>query len=581
MALNQKVILYFRKTFAELIKSLFRILCRGKNGLIFCQHLLHEAGYQGQIGMRPYFFRTIEELQSGFHLKNVFPSKSAKISLVMQDLKELVYILNQYQMKPMHTNGQRLEPDSRLGKFYEGLEKDRFETDEEAEALLFPDGHGASNYRKLKSELRDKLIYTVALFNAKGTDFTDYQKAYYDCHKLWLVVKILTGQNANTAAMNLATRLVKQTERFEFTLLTMDIAAYLRFQYGLREGNDKKYHDSHNLFEVSKAVYEAESKAEEYYTRLMARTIGNRGVNTELVGLASNFYDEIAPLLEHHTSFRLHLYGNLIGLMQYTLVNDYASALPYCDEVISFFQKKPYEARVPLQIFYYQKLICHIQLRQFGEGAGVAQYCLGIMYEGTFNWFKYLELYLQLSFHTEQFDKGAEILCKAIDHPRFRFLPEHAKETWRIYEAYTHYLVSAGKISGMEKRRFKLAKFVNETPIFSKDKGGMNIAILTIRFMHLLLEKKLAKLLDETEAIKQYCYRHLNNKNTVRSYHFFRMLMQIPLGRFDAEKVSERVKPSLLVLTETPLQVANQIHEIELIPYEILWEIAMEKLRNQ
>ncbi|MFN9951541.1 MAG: hypothetical protein ACK55I_00440, partial [bacterium] len=65
--------------------------------------------------------------------------------------------------------------------------------------------------------------------------------------------------------------------------------------------------------------------------------------------------------------------------------------------------------------------------------------------------------------------------------------------------------------------------------------------------MHLLLEKKLAKLLDETEAIKQYCYRHLNNKNTVRSYHFFRMLMQIPLGRFDAEKVSERVKPSLLV----------------------------------
>jgi hypothetical protein len=59
------------------------------------------------------------------------------------------------------------------------------------------------------------------------------------------------------------------------------------------------------------------------------------------------------------------------------------------------------------------------------------------------------------------------------------------------------------------------------------------------------------------------------------------MLMQIPLGRFDAEKVSERVKPSLLVLTETPLQVANQIHEIELIPYEILWEIAMEKLRNQ
>jgi hypothetical protein len=108
----------------------------------------------------------------------------------------------------------------------------------------------------------------------------------------------------------------------------------------------------------------------------------------------------------------------------------------------------------------------------------------------------------------------------------------------------------------------------------------MNIAILTIRFMHLLQEKKLTKLLDETEAIKQYCYRHLGGKNTIRSNHFFRMLMQIPLGRFDVEKVEARVKSHLLVLDENPLQVANQTHEIELIPYEILWKIAMEQLRD-
>lgn len=394
-----------------------------------------------------------------------------------------------------------------------------------------------------------------------------------------LVVKILTGQNANTAAMNLASKLIKQTERFEFTLLTMDIAAYLRFQYGLREGNDKKYQESHSLFIFSKTVYEAESKAEEYYTRLMVRTISSRSANEDLVRMADELYGEIAPLLEHYTSFRLHMYGHLIGLMRYTTVNDYAAALPYCGDVIRFFREKPYEARVPLQIFNYQKLICHIQLRQFEEGDEVARYCLGIMYEGTFNWFKYLELYLQLSFHTEQFEKGAEILYLALDHPRFEFLPEHAKETWRIYEAFAHFLASAGKITCMGKRRFRLTKFVNETPIFSKDKSGMNIAILAIRFLHLLLEKKLTKLLDESEAVKQYCYRHLGGPNTVRSNQFFRMLMQIPLGRFDAEKISVKVQPYLKKLDENPLQVANQTHEIELIPYEILWKIAMEQLR--
>ncbi|MFM8488117.1 MAG: hypothetical protein ACKOCH_17435, partial [Bacteroidota bacterium] len=260
--------------------------------------------------------------------------------------------------------------------------------------------------------------------------------------------------------------------------------------------------------EESRRIYDAECLAEEYYTRLMVRTVNNRSTKADQASLAVEYFNEMKPYLEKYTSFRLQMYGHLTGLMRYTSVNDYVSVLPYCDEVIRFFRSKPYEARVPLQIFNYQKLICHIQLRQFDEGAEVAEYCLGIMYEGTFNWFKYMELYLQLSFHTGQYDKGARLLLKAIEHPRFEFLPEHAKETWRIYEAYTHYLARVGKLAGLEKRAFKLARFINETPIFSKDKGGMNIAILIIRFVHLLLEKKLSQLLDEVEAVKQYSYRY-------------------------------------------------------------------------
>jgi len=496
----------------------------------------------------------------------------------MQELKELVYILNQLQIRPVLMGNQRGDSSSKLVKFYEGIEKNRFDSDEKAEAYLYPEGQGTVNYRKLKSDLKDKLIASVASFNAKNADLTDYQKAYYECHRLWLVVKILTGQNANKAAMGLAVKLLKQTERFEFTLLTMDIASYLRFQYGLREGNDKKYQESHQLFEESRRIYDAECLAEEYYTRLMVRTVNNRSTKADQASLAVEYFNEMKPYLEKYTSFRLQMYGHLTGLMRYTSVNDYVSVLPYCDEVIRFFRSKPYEARVPLQIFNYQKLICHIQLRQFDEGAEVAEYCLGIMYEGTFNWFKYMELYLQLSFHTGQYDKGARLLLKAIEHPRFEFLPEHAKETWRIYEAYTHYLARVGKLAGLEKRAFKLARFINETPIFSKDKGGMNIAILIIRFVHLLLEKKLSQLLDEVESVKQYSYRYLNHPDTIRSFNFFKMLMQIPIGRFEYDRIISRAAPYLKVLEENPLQVANQIHEIELIPYDTLWRIALDQL---
>ena len=37
----------------------------------------------------------------------------------------------------------------------------------------------------------------------------------------------------------------------------------------------------------------------------------------------------------------------------------------------------------------------------------------------------------------------------------------------------------------------------------------------------------------------------------------------------------------LTQLKKTPLEVANQPHEVEIIPYEILWEMALNSLENK
>jgi hypothetical protein len=238
-----------------------------------------------------------------------------------------------------------------------------------------------------------------------------------------------------------------------------------------------------------------------------------------------------------------------------------------------------YEPRVPLQIFYYQRLICNIQLRQFEEGQESADYCLKVMQEGTFNWFKYRELYLQLSLHTGEFAQAAKILDETLAHNRFEFLPENVKEIWRIYEAFVHYLILTGKAPARPNSgKFKLAKFINDTPIFSTDKSGINIAIIVVKLLLLLQERRYSQLLDEVEAVEQYCYRHLRGDNAQRSYYFLKMLLHVPTSGFDPAQSVHRAEKFLQKLRETPLQVANQTHEIEVIPYEMLWEIMMESL---
>lgn len=496
----------------------------------------------------------------------------------MQALKELIYILKQNSLHPLNGLGQPIEGKSKMGTLYQGIDKGRFQSDEEAARAIYPEERDSTRYRKLKSDLREKLLNAILQFTGQQSDYSDYQRAYYECHREWLMVKILTGQNANTAALYLANRLLKHAEKFEFTMLCMDILSYLRIQYGLRESNDKKFKEADRLFTYYRKVYDAECQAEQLYTALIVSFVNSRSAKDEVHQGAVSAYSEIKDALAQYPTYRLHLYGHMIGLLCYTSINDYTSALEYCEQVITFFDRKGYEARVPLQIFYYQELICNIQLRQFEKGQQSAHRCFELMQDGTFNWFKYQELYFMLSLHTEQYEQGTNVLLRSLNHPRFQFLPDNVKELWRIYESYVYYLSALGKMNLPQGYKFKLAKFINETPIFSKDKSGMNIAILAIRLLFLILEKKYGQLLDEVEAVEQYCYRYLNGKNTQRSYCFIKLLLQIPLGHFDVKVIQKKAERYLDKLSKIPIQVANQTHEIEIIPYENLWALALQSV---
>lgn len=495
----------------------------------------------------------------------------------MQALKELALLLQQHNLHPF---GNAQESNSKLRVLFEGIAKGKFKSDAEACLALYKEGPKSPKFRKLKSDLRVKLQESVLQMTPSDSHSSDYQRAYHECHKEWLIVRILTGHNANTAAIMLATKLLRQAEKYEFTLLCMDVASYLRIQYGLRESNDRKFREANQLFSRFKAIYEAESLAEELYTDLIVSYVNNRSGQAAINHKAQEYYDCVKEPLEKFATYRLHLYGNLISLIRFTSINDYPKTLENCEKAIAFFQSKPYEARVPLQIFYYQRLICNIQLRQFEAGQESADYCMSLMNEGTFNWFKYRELYLQLSMHTSQYEEAIKILFNTLKNPRFEFLPDNAKELWRIYESYVYYLGVAGKVRLPAGHVFKLGKFINETPIFSKDKSGLNISIIIIRLLLLLQERKYDKLLDEVEAIDQYTYRHLRGKNTQRSYFFIRLLLQIPMGAFDPQMIHNKAKHYIARLNSIPLQVANQTHEIEILPYEDLWRFALKSLEQ-
>jgi tetratricopeptide (TPR) repeat protein len=502
----------------------------------------------------------------------------------MQALRELAYIVARNKLRSIGHIDDDATAGSKTRLFYEKIIQNELDSDEDAAVFFYGKKakKTASAYQKLKGELTGRLINTLFFIDSNQPSFTDRQRAYYECYRQWAAAKILLGKNARQAGIALCRRILKQAKRFEFTELVLDIARMLRLHYGTQEGDLKKFDHFNRLFREYEEIWLFENRAEELYSELIIRYVNNKATHTAVHKQAEAVFRQLQGALEKHKTYVLQLCGFLIKATIYSSLNDYKQTLLVCDEAVRLFEAKQYQANIPLQIFLYQKMVCHTQLKQYAEAEAVVLKALSFFEEGTFNWFKFQELYFLLSMHTGEYQRAYRVYARSTGHRRFRFLPENVRELWRIHGAYVHYLAEAGCVRPDEDdsrfSKFRLGRFLNNTPIFSRDKRGMNIPILIIQILFLIQKKRYDEAIDRIEAIEKYCSRYLKKGDTYRSNNFIKLLLQIPLAGFHRAAVERRAEKFLENLREVPLDMAGQSHDIEIIPYESLWEMALNSL---
>lgn len=472
-----------------------------------------------------------------------------------------------------------------LQSLYDGIVRGDFQDDRTAsEKLHLGDSNGAA-YQSLRRTLRDHLINSVFFFDMRRSEYNDRQKAYFKAYKDWAAAKILLGKNAYAIGIDLCKKVLNTALKFEFIDLAVDVLRILRLHYGTREGSHKKFEEYNKLFLKYDATLHEENKAEGYYIELVLHYVKSRALASDTAEKARQMLEELEPLLSEHPTYRLQLCVMLIKLEMYSSLNDLQKTIDVCEEYLHLFFAKPYDANVPIQICYYQELICYTQLRNYAQGKVAAEQCLAYLDEGSFNWFKYQELYFVLSMHTHNYQDAYRVFLQTVEHKRFKFLPPSLLEIWKIYEAYLYYLVSLKKVEPDSKgdshfARFRMNKFLNETPIFSQDRRGMNIPILVIQILFMIHSKQNDQAIDRIEAINKYCFRYLRQDETFRSNSFIKMLLTIPENSFHRAAVLRKAERYYQKMKEFPQNLAAQSYEVEVIPDEDLWEFVVETLEN-
>ena len=501
----------------------------------------------------------------------------------MENLKELILFVSKQKIAKIEVMGNPNNYSGKMKYLYDGIINGKYLTDDDAIIDLYGSTGNVKTYKKLKYRLQNRLINTVFFIDVNKPNFNDSQRAYYICQKSVAAIDILLGRGARKTAMELAERTLRHVLKFEYTEMCINLLKKLSRHYGLMEKNKKKFIEYSNLTQKYLEIFNAETVAEQLYTKLRFQSKNNPTVSAEIIGEAINSTNQLKKYLDKVDSNRFLMMAYMVFANRYEIINDYKSVLKVCDEALNKIEEK--ESKRPISIFVFasMKVDCLIQIKKYKEAEVEIMNALKLVPEGKISWLSTNEKYMRMCIHKKEYQKAFDIFAKITSNYGFQPAYKDTIETWKVYEAYLNFFIQNKKIipnpnQFETRKKFRINKFLNEVPTYSKDKRGHNIPILIIQVLFLLQQKKYDRIIDKVEALNAYCYRHLKKDDTFRSNCFIKMLLLLPKCNFHRIAVERKSKVLCAKLESVPLEIARQSAEIEIVPYEDLWGIVMDML---
>jgi len=501
----------------------------------------------------------------------------------MDNLFELVAVVSPIKTQKIEIIGSDKTKYGKLvKKLYDGIQSGDYKTDQEAAQDIYNTPTPTNKYANLKIHLTQKLLNTLFFIDVTDLNFSNLFKVKVKAEKWRSAINILIARGANKTAVKLGEKLIKKSIYYEFTEITLDIARLLLIQYRTHNINTKKEEYYQKIVSDTLKLFSAEIEVERNYS-LSIKTLANLKITKkEKIKQIAVYTKAVREIFKESKSVRIGQLSFLMFVLELEIQNDYANVITTAKDAISFFQNKGVAVSPVLISVYYTKwLAACIPLKRFEEGETLALQALTSLMKGAINWVITQEYYLLLSLHTGNYDKAVEIYQEVTNNKFFKNLTEDYRQIWLVYNAYLAYLRKVGQLNQEQVGRFKVAKFVNEVPIYSKDKKGINVAIIIIQILFLIAQGKYNPVIDRMESLRVYVHAHLRDDDSLRSNIFIKMLMEMVKAHFHKNGTIRRSKDLKAKLEKAPMMTKGNSHFVEIIPYEELWAMCLAFLNNK
>jgi hypothetical protein len=283
------------------------------------------------------------------------------------------------------------------------------------------------------------------------------------------------------------------------------------------------------------------------------------------------------------TTRNFNYYKFQVSVKKLEFDRDFVGLLDLCNAAEKQFKTSELYTTSGLNTVKQVRLWSLIQLGRFSECVKIGMPELASTNLGMTNWYSFIHYTIKALLYDAKYIEAAKLIAFCLGHKLFKKLNAELKELANLHLGYIQLILESG-LAGDKKElqkllpEFKLGKFLNTTPVFSKDKRGINVSILLMHIAFLLQRKDYNAIIDRIDSLNQYAYRYLRKDDSFRSNCMIKMVIQMAKADFNPIRTARYTADLRKQLGHVTLAGSGENIEVEIIPFEVLWEIMTKAL---
>ena len=500
---------------------------------------------------------------------------------ILQELVKLISLQRVSRIDVMENKATGVKR-NKYDEFYEAITQGLFDTDETAAKHFYGASEQSAKYRKLKSRFRRRLLNAVFFLAPDRSIDIGYDEAYYSCLKDMAAASILVANEGLMSAAEVATSVQQLAEKYQFYALIIESSLIIR-EYALETGDARLFQRNNDLIVKCQPVLEADFKVRQQFQELRYMADLHLNSDAKMLQKANGLCMSQLAVSEQVDKPEINIIAFVSWVYYYEMARDFDNLLEMSQQALEYYQEhKEICSRKWISIVYAKMMCACMHLKDYRSGVQTIQLALRTFEESANDWLQFMEYYLLLAIHTENYLPAVAIFLQALDHKVFIHLNTIPSGKWFVYHGYIHYVNEVFETNNplevkYNRKSFQLDSFLNNPFSLPLEHPVLNMQYALLRILFHIERRTLRDIHDVVDRIGKHGGNYLQ-----RGRHDRHIFMIQWLNRFCSidfqPKLWNRLDNRYAKLTNVPYYYNGQLDNLEVIRYENLIDLFYKRL---